>query len=185
MAPAINSASCLRAERPSLKLVHRPEGAKGADRFLLDHVRARMDMPATKEAVRALSERWPKGGAKLVEDKANGPAVIQELQHDVDGLIEVTPEGGKIARAHAAPQVEAGNIYLPHPAIAPWVEPFLDEAAAFPNGRNDDQLDVMTQALDAHEPWQVLRFRSSNRGGPVSHSGGDQRRLRLAMHPDY
>jgi predicted phage terminase large subunit-like protein len=84
-------------------------------------------MPATKEAVRALSERWPKAGAKLVEDKANGPAAIQELQHDVDGLIEVTPEGGKIARAHAAsPQVEAGNIYLPHPAIAPWVEPFLE-----------------------------------------------------------
>jgi predicted phage terminase large subunit-like protein len=124
-------------------------GAKGADRFLLDQVRARMDMPATKEAVRALSERWPKAGAKLVEDKANGPAVIQELQHDVEGLIEVTPEGGKIARAHAvSPQVEAGNIYLPHPAIAPWVEVFLEETAAFPNGRHDDQVDAMTQALN-------------------------------------
>jgi hypothetical protein len=59
MAPAINSASCLRAERPSLKLVHRPEGAKGADRFLLDHVRARMDMPATKEAA-----RYPSAGLR-------------------------------------------------------------------------------------------------------------------------
>jgi len=124
-------------------------GAKGADRFLLDQVRARMDMPATKEAVRALSQRWPKAGAKLVEDKANGPAVIQELQHDVEGLIEVTPQGGKIARAHAvSPQIEAGNVYLPHPAIAPWVEAFLEEAAAFPNGRHDDQVDAMTQALN-------------------------------------
>ena len=84
-----------------------------------------------------------------MEDKANGPAVIQELRHDVDGLIEVTPEGGKIARAHAvSPQVEAGNIYLPHPACAPWIEAFVEETAAFPNGRYDDQVDAMTQALN-------------------------------------
>lgn len=108
-----------------------------------------MDMPATKEAVRELSERWPKAGAKLVEDKANGPAVIQELKHDVAGLIEVQPDGGKIARAHAAsPMVESGNIYLPHPSIAPWVEDLIEETAAFPNGRYDDQVDALTQALN-------------------------------------
>ena len=56
-------------------------GAKGADRFLLDQHRARLDMPATKDAVLSLSHRWPKATAKLVEDKANGPAVIQELKH--------------------------------------------------------------------------------------------------------
>ncbi len=124
-------------------------GAKGADRFLLDQCRGRMDMPATKEAVRVLSGRWPKTGAKLVEDKANGPAVIQELKHDVGGLIEVQPEGGKIARAHAvSPLAEAGNVYLPHPAIAPWVEALIEEAASFPNGRHDDQVDAMTQALN-------------------------------------
>src|SRR5713226_4774765 len=116
-----------------------------------------MDMPSTKEAVKQLSARWPKASAKLIEDKANGPAVIQELKHDVSGLIEVNPEGGKIARAHAvSPQVESGNIYLPHPAIAPWVEAFIEEAAAFPNGRNDDQVDAMTQALNR------LRMNSSS-----------------------
>ena len=123
-------------------------GAKGADCFLLDQSRARMDMPATKAALCALTERWPKSGAKLVEDKANGPAVIQELQHDVAGLIAVTPEGGKIARAHAvSPMVEAGNVHLPHPILTPWVKDFLEEAAAFPYGRHDDQVDAMTQAL--------------------------------------
>jgi predicted phage terminase large subunit-like protein len=108
-----------------------------------------MDMPSTKEAVKALSQRWPKAGTKLVEDKASGPAVIQEVKHDVAGLTEVNPEGGKIARARAvSPQVESGNIYLPHPAIAPWIDAFIEEAAAFPNGRNDDQVDAMTQALN-------------------------------------
>ena len=96
-----------------------------------------------------MAKRWPKTATKLVEDKANGPAVIQELGHDVSGLVGVTPEGGKIARAHAvAPQAESGNIYLPHPAIASWVDAFIDEAAAFPRGRNDDQVDAMTQALN-------------------------------------
>lgn len=124
-------------------------GAKQADRFLLDQRRARMDMPATKEAVQDLSRQWPKAATKLVEDKANGPAVIQELRHEVAGLIEVHPEGGKVARAHAvSPQVESGNIYLPHPTVAPWVEEFIEEAATFPNGRNDDQVDAMTQALN-------------------------------------
>ena len=124
-------------------------GARGADRFLLEQCRARMDMPTTKQAVREMSQRWPKAATKLVEDKANGPAVIQELKHEVAGLIEVNPEGGKIARAHAvSPQVESRNIYLPHPSVTPWVEAFIEEAAAFPNGRNDDQVDAMTQALN-------------------------------------
>jgi hypothetical protein len=44
--------------------------------------------------------------------------------------------------------VESGNVYLPHPAIAPWIEDLIEEAAAFPHGRNDDQVDAMTQALN-------------------------------------
>jgi len=110
-------------------------GAYRADRYLLDQVRGRWDMPATKAAVQELSRRWPKAGTKLVEDKANGPAVIQELGHDVPGLIAVNPEGGKMARAQAAsPQVEAGNVYLPHPALVSWVDDLIEEAAAFPHG---------------------------------------------------
>jgi len=124
-------------------------GAKGADRFLLDQHRGRMDMPQTKQAIRAMTEKCPQAGAKLVEDKANGPAVIQELQREISGLIEVTPEGGKLARAHSvAPHIESGNVYLPHPLIRPWVDPFIEEATAFPYGRHDDQVDAMTQALN-------------------------------------
>jgi hypothetical protein len=75
--------------------------------------------------------------------------VIQELKHDVDGLMEVQPEGGKTARAHAvSATVESGNVYLPHPAIAPWVEGLIEETATFPYGRHDDQVDALTQALN-------------------------------------
>jgi predicted phage terminase large subunit-like protein len=123
--------------------------ALGADRFLLDQQRERMDMPRSLEAIRMMSQRWPRAAAKLVEDKANGPAVIASLKHEISGLIAVNPEGGKIARASAiSPQVEAGNVYLPHPALAPWVEAFLEECAGFPHAAHDDQVDAMTQALN-------------------------------------
>ena len=123
-------------------------GRKGADAFLLDQDRARRDFPSTVAAVEAFTKRHPKATAKLIEDKANGPAVIASLRHKVPGLIAVEPQGGKVARAHAvSPYIESGNVYLPHPAIAPWVWGFIDECAAFPNGSNDDQVDQMTQAL--------------------------------------
>jgi phage terminase large subunit-like protein len=48
---------------------------------LLDQVRDRLDFPGTLLAVRRLSARWPNAHLKLVEDKANGPAVIQSLCH--------------------------------------------------------------------------------------------------------
>ncbi len=123
-------------------------GRIGADKYLLDMVRDRMDFPAALLAVRTLSAKWPQARAKLVEDKANGPAVISTLKREIPGLIAVNPEGGKIVRAQAAsPEVEAGNVYLPDPSIASWVHDFIEECAAFPNGENDDQVDAMTQAI--------------------------------------
>ena len=44
--------------------------------------------------------------------------------------------------------IRSGNVYLPHPAFAPWVLDFIEECAAFPNGRHDDWVDAMTQALN-------------------------------------
>lgn len=120
----------------------------GADKFLLDQRRERLDFPGTVAAIRQMTAKWPAAAAKLVEDKANGPAVIASLQHEIPGLIAVNPEGGKIARAQAvSPQCESGNVYLPHPAVAPWVDAFIEECANFPNDRHDDQVDQMTQAL--------------------------------------
>jgi predicted phage terminase large subunit-like protein len=123
-------------------------GRVAADKYLLDQVRGRMDLPTTMTAIRTLTAKWPQARAKLVEDKANGPAVIQMLKKEIPGLIAVNPEGGKVVRAAAvSPDIEAGNVYLPDPSIAPWVHDFIEECAAFPNGANDDQVDAMSQAL--------------------------------------
>jgi predicted phage terminase large subunit-like protein len=121
---------------------------RGAHMWLLDQVRGRWSFTETVHQVRTLSARWPQAVAKYVEDKANGPAVIDALHRTVHGLIPVNPEGGKVARAQAvSPLVEAGNVHLPAPEIAPWVGDLVEEAAAFPHGAHDDQVDAMTQAL--------------------------------------
>ncbi len=123
-------------------------GRKNSAFLLLHQVRGRMDFPATVKAIREMSAAWGYGMAKLIEDKANGSAVIQMVTRELPGIIPVTPEGGKVARAAGvSPLIEAGNVYLPHPLYMPWVNDFIEECAAFPNGAHDDQVDAMTQAL--------------------------------------
>src|SRR5262249_10647373 len=120
----------------------------GADVYLLDQVRDRLDFPATAQAVRSLSARWPQAHAKLVEDKANGPAIIAQWRSVVPGLIPINPQDSKYARASAvAPFVESGNAYLPDPALAPWIDEYVVEHTSFPNATHDDQVDATTQAL--------------------------------------
>jgi predicted phage terminase large subunit-like protein len=129
----------------------------GGDFLLLHQERAKMDCPATVQAVRRISNRFPMTIAKLIEDKANGSAVIQMLAHEIPGILPINPEGGKVARAAAvSPLIEAGNVYLPHPQFAPWVNDFIEECAAFPNGAHDDQVDAMSQALLR---WNMLPLR--------------------------
>ncbi len=123
--------------------------ARVGARFLLgDQFRQRTDCPGTVKAVRAMTNKWRGTLAVLIEDKANGSAVIQMLAHEIPGLLPVNPQGGKVARAQAvSPLVEAGNLYLPHPEYAPWVNDFIEECVQFPNGAHDDQVDAMTQAI--------------------------------------
>ncbi|HYG67585.1 MAG TPA: phage terminase large subunit [Anaeromyxobacteraceae bacterium] len=123
-------------------------GKLGGDFYLVDQVRAQLNFPATKLTVRTFSAKHPYAALKLVEDKANGPAIIAELARSVPGLVPVNPMGDKVARARAvSPLQESGNIFLPSPELAPWIHDFVAEAAAFPNGQHDDQVDSMTQAL--------------------------------------
>ena len=131
-----------------------------ADRYLVAQIRARLDFTQTLAAVRALDtyarRRWPGVAlANLVEDAANGPAVVSTLRREISGLRAVRVRDGKEGRAHAVvPEVEAGNVHLPEDVIpAPpgyretRTEELIEELAAFPRGAHDDQVDAMTQAL--------------------------------------
>ena len=120
----------------------------GAEAYLLDQTRARLNFTATVDAIKRMTARWPEATAKLIEDKANGPAVINHLRQTVAGLIPVEPEGSKTARANAvSPFVFAGNIHLPDSQLLPGVDDLLEEAKSFPNSPHDDTIDAMSQAL--------------------------------------
>ncbi|PFT73134.1 terminase, partial [Bacillus thuringiensis] len=122
-------------------------GKNGADMYLIDNLKARMNFPTTLQAIRNMVRKHPKAHAKLVEDKANGPAIISMLKNEIGGMIPVNPQGGKVARVNAvSPYIESGNVYVPRQA--PWVHDFVEECASFPNGKNDDQTDAMSQALN-------------------------------------
>ena len=121
---------------------------KDASAFLVDQSYGRMSFTATVKAVEALSLLHPRTFLKLIEDKANGTAVIDALTGLIPGLVPVEPQGGKVARAQAStPFMEGGNVYLPHPALFPWVGDLILELLTFPNAANDDRVDALTQAI--------------------------------------
>ena len=124
-------------------------GRRGAHAWLLDQVCDRLDFTASVRAFVMLCERWPQAVLKLVEDAANGPALMSMLGQRVPGIIPVKPSAGKVQRLlAAAPLIEAGNVHVPSEQLAPWVGDYIEEHAGFPNASHDDQVDQTSQALD-------------------------------------
>jgi len=139
-------------------------GRKGASLYLLDQIRGHLNAEECVLAIRATTAKWPRALAKLIEDKANGPAVIQMLSKKVAGVIPINPKASKDARLAAViPFIAAGNVHLPEGEIAPWVGDFIEECAAFPKGANDDCVDAMTQALNYLNPQASLHIEKMHR----------------------
>jgi predicted phage terminase large subunit-like protein len=141
-------------------------GRVGADKYLIDQVRARADFPTTIRMIRSLSAKWPRAHTKLVEDKANGPAVIDTLKRELSGMIPILPDGSKEARAASvSPDVEAGNVFIPDPSIAPWIHDYVEELANFPKATDNDQVDATTMALKRMQsgtiPFSPISVQSS------------------------
>lgn len=120
-------------------------GKKGAKIYLLDAVREHLNFQATMDVIlqkRALF----RVNTILIEDKANGTAIIETLRRKIAGVIAVEPKGGKIARVNAVSfAVESGHVYLP--SEKSFTNDFIEECASFPNGKHDDQVDCFSQAL--------------------------------------
>ncbi len=120
----------------------------GVDFYLTDLTRGRMGFNAAKTAIKTMSGKHPKATKKIIEDKANGPAIIDSLKKELTGITPYSPKDSKVARLNAvAPIFEAGNFYLPDPSIAPWVNDYIEELVSFPTGAHDDQVDMTTQGL--------------------------------------
>jgi predicted phage terminase large subunit-like protein len=121
-------------------------GRIGARYYLLDQFRDRISYVASKDAVESLTARWPIAALKLVENKANGPALQDDLQDTIPGIVLTNPRGDKVQRLERCqPAFRAGNVFVPE--SAPWKLEYVTELTTFPNAPNDDQVDVTSLAL--------------------------------------
>ena len=134
-------------------------GKNGSDYYLRYCLNRRLDFPDTVKALRAIYRLFPRARTVLIEQAANGEAIISTLRQEMI-ILPVTPKGGKISRVNAvSPAIESGHVFLPDPAKAPWVTDYINQWAAFPLAKNDDMVDAASQALHAMiycsgEPWE-------------------------------
>ena len=119
--------------------------------FLLDLFRRRIDYPNLKKAVIAQREAW-NADRVIIERSSNGLPLVQQLLRDGPFRAVSWPPSGirqqdKAERLLAQTgQIEEGRVWLP--AELEGLDCFLSELRAFPNGRHDDQVDSLTQALE-------------------------------------
>ncbi len=163
-------------------------GRKGANRYLLDSVCDRMDFPETLQALCDVREKWPEAKLILIEDKANGPALVATLKRHIAGVVPYDPKVDKYARAQGTALTwESGNVWLPADSLnLPWVSGYIEEHVLFP-GTHDDQVDATSQILlrwDEHKPLtaeEILRpqralHEEMRKAGPILGGRGGPRR---------
>lgn len=140
-------------------------GKKGADCYLIDQIRGKWGMTEFIEKFRSMVTKHPKAMKKEIENKAVGPAIENMLKREIPGIVLIEPRGGKEVRALAIEPVhESGNIFVPADEVLyPWVKDLIEEAAVFPNGKNDDQVDTMTQAISEWFDRTPLAFGSKEK----------------------
>jgi predicted phage terminase large subunit-like protein len=120
------------------------------DLYLIDWTWDRMGLIDTINAILALRKKWDRQGARVgrvaIEDKANGPGIIEVLKTKIPGIVEVEPLGSKEARVMAAaPYLHAGNVWLAEAHTQ--VEEAVAESAAFPKASHDDWIDMLSYGI--------------------------------------
>jgi predicted phage terminase large subunit-like protein len=161
-------------------------GVRGKDLFLLGLFRRRLEYPALKRAVR---EQQSLFGANevLIEDKASGTQLIQELIADgCHGVTRYQPTCDKIMRLNAqTAMIENGFVHIPE--TAPWLDEYLHELTVFPKGKHDDQVDSTAQFLDWFKKpfpgqgiFEFYRMRAERRQNP---DNPERYRVRLLAPP--
>src|SRR6516165_9720025 len=122
-------------------------GVKDKNVYLLGLLRQRLEYPALKRAVHDQQNLY-RATEILIEDKASGTQLIQELIADgCHGVTRYQPDCEKIMRLHAQTAIiENGFVHIPE--TAPWVAEYLHEMSVFPKGKHDDQVDSTAQFLD-------------------------------------
>jgi len=121
-------------------------GVKSDGYYLLDVICQRMEFPDLKRKVQEMAER-DKPDWILIEDKASGQALLQELrQSSMLPLIPIIPKSDKVTRlSMVSVEFETGNVVLPE--YSHWLDDYVNQLMLFPNAKHDDMVDSTSQFL--------------------------------------
>jgi len=125
--------------------------------WLIDVARKKLEYPALKAFVLDNASKH-KPRKILIEDVGTGTALIQELKYMAYSVVGVRPDHDKLTRMQiAAAKFESGKVFIPR--SAPWLAEFEAELFSFPQSRNDDQIDSVSQALtdttSSYDPYAI------------------------------
>ena len=123
-------------------------GKLGNDYYLRYCLNRRMNFLATIDAIKSVTKLYPNAKPIIIEEAANGEAIMDVLKKDLF-IVGNRPLGSKVSRVNAvSAAIESGHVYLPYPTVCTWVNDFVDQFTAFPNGQHDDMVDACSQALN-------------------------------------
>jgi predicted phage terminase large subunit-like protein len=101
----------------------------------------------------------------LVEDKASGISILQDLQRAGVPCRAYNPgKADKVQRLHlVANIIMHGRVYIPESTVHPgeprdWAEPLVSQICSFPEAERDDLTDTTTQALRLLRDMGFLNF---------------------------
>lgn len=140
-------------------------GLRRDEIFLWKLINKRMGFVETLNRIQRLCKEFPTIDELIIEDKANGSAIIDSLRYsdNVPPIVAVNPLGGKYSRAQAvSPYVATCKVHVPtdfsesEELEIEWDgkeknlkghRKFVLQHSRFPFAKNDDMVDSETQAL--------------------------------------
>jgi predicted phage terminase large subunit-like protein len=145
--------------------------------YLIDLIRAQLAFTKLTDRVLAWHRRW-QADALIIEGASIGHALYDQVRKaKLPGLLRCpTPRLSKLDRlAGCTVQLQTGDFLLP--ASAEWLPALRHELVAFPDGRNDDQVDALVQFCEfvfGSRSWVEAQFEDGRR----TRSSRPQRRPR-------
>ena len=132
----------------------------GPKKYLVRRVKEKMGFLLTCSTLKTIIKIFPNYSEILIEEAANGNAVIETLQQKFERVIGIKTGGeSKVSRFNAVtPTIEAGDVYVPDELFNPGTKEYLDELCTFPKAPNDDEVDSTSQALNRMREKNIGQF---------------------------
>lgn len=141
--------------------------------ILLAAGKGRWEFPELCEKAQWLDTKY-KPDFFIIEDRASGQSLIQEMMRRGLPIVPFMPEKDKVFRLHACtPFFQSGRVWVPlatdkageviEGKLKSWAEELVEEVISFPSCPHDDLTDTVSQAI----LWLKNTYNLENDGYPT------------------